>query len=160
MKEYATNYDFKKDLPIAERTEEQMGKLLEEKLPKAKLIGTCNTNAYDLKFQYDDGKTFTVEVKEDFTCERTGNVGVEYESWGRRAGIAVSKADYYLYKVHRPDGKIGVYIIKKDDLIQMIKDKKHFRDVCGGDPGSNSWNHLFKLNVIKDNFMFLGCVDE
>lgn len=154
------HYDFEIDFPIAEKTEAQMAELLQQKLTKAKLIGICNTNAYDLKFKYGDDKIFTVEVKEDFTCRKTGNVGVEYECRGKRSGIATSKADYYLYKIHRPDGKIGVYMIRKDGLRQMIDDRKYFRDVCGGDVGSNSKNHLFKLAVIVDDFMFIGFVKE
>lgn len=160
MKAYANNYDFSQDLPIAEKTEQQMADFLCSKLEGMTFLEHCNNSDYDLKFNVQGRYDTTVEVKEDFTCERTGNIGVEVSSWGRRSGIAVSKADYYLYKVHQPDTKIGVYIIETEKLKKMIKQKYWHREVVGGDPGSDSKNYLFKLNVVKDEFVFLGYVKE
>lgn len=154
------NYDFKKDYPIAEKTEAQMAEFLCKKMDGLRFIEFCDNSDYDLKFNVRNRYDTTVEVKEDFTCRKTGNIGVETESWGRRSGIAVSKADYYLYKVHRPDNKIGVYIIETDKLKQMIKNKLWHREVIGGDVGSNSKNYLFKLNVVEQEFVFLGYVNE
>ena len=152
---HSPNYDFKKDLPIANKTEKQIAEYLETK--NIKLVEMCNNSDYDIKVKLPNGNIITIEIKEDFTCQRTGNVGVEYSSWGRDSGILVSKADCYLYKVHEPSGKIGLYLIKTSKLKKMcFEEQSWFREVCGGDPGSNSWNYLFKLDVIKDNFSFIG----
>lgn len=151
------NYDFNKDLPIAKRTEAQITDYLVSK--GMTFLEDCDDNRYDVKMgvgKGDDMKEVTIEIKEDFTCERTGNVGVEIESWGRPSGLAVSKADFYLYKVHEPSGRKGLYLIKTSKLKKMVKNGEWFREVVGGDPGSNSRNFLFKLGVVKENFTFLG----
>ena len=150
-------YDFTIDLPIAQKTERQVAQFLCDKAGM-KFVSECDDNKYDLLMETKDGRPLTFEVKEDFSCERTGNVGVEYSCRGKASGIEVSQADAYLYKVHEPSGKNGLYVIATKNLKKMISDEKYFRIVNGGDPGSNSMNYLFKLDIIKDNFRFLGYV--
>jgi hypothetical protein len=156
---YSPNYDFDKDLPIAQATEKQVANFLVEKADMT-FVHDNDDNAYDLMMKTKDGKNVTIEVKEDFSCQRTGNVGVEYECRGKPSGISVSKANAYLYKVHEPSGRIGLYVIATKNLKKMIAEEQYFRIVNGGDPGSNSMNYLFKLNVFKNNFKFMGWVDE
>ncbi len=160
------NYDFNKDLPIAKKTEKQIADFLVEKQDMT-LIGTSDTiknvsrSDFDVRMKFNKSeKIVDIEIKEDFTCARTGNIGVECESWGRPSGIAISKADFYLYKVHMPDGKKGVYIIQTNKLKEMIADKLYHRIVVGGDEGSYSKNYLFRLDVVKSNFKFLGYLSE
>ena len=153
------NYDFRKDFPIARKTEAQIAQYLSEK-QKMKFLGECNNSDYDIRMETPSGKNITIEIKEDFSCARTGNVGVEYECRGRASGIEVSKADFYIYKVHQPDGKKGVYVIQTPQLKKMIENQEYFRTVVGGDPGSFSKNYLFKLDVIKNNFKFLGYLEN
>lgn len=153
------HYDFGKDFPIAEKTEAQMADFL-EKHAGMEFVEGCNDNRYDLKMKTAGGKEITIEVKEDFTCKQTGNVGVEYECRGKDSGIRVSKADYYLYKVHRPDGKIEVLINNTKDLKGMIRRRLFHRKVVGGDEGSNSKNYLFRLGLFQEEFMSLGLVTE
>jgi hypothetical protein len=158
------NYDFSKDLPIAKKTEQQIADFLVE-TQNMKFIGTSDTirgvrrSDFDIRVAFPTGKEVDIEIKEDFSCARTGNVGVECESWGRASGIEISKAHFYLYKVHQPDGTKRVYIIQTSKLKQMIEDELYHRIVVGGDPGSNSKNYLFKLKVIMDNFKYLGKLD-
>ena len=160
------NYDFSKDLPIAKKTEKQIAQHLVE-TQNMTLIGTSDTlpnvkrSDFDVRMQFNkNGKIVDIEIKEDFSCARTGNIGVECESWGRKSGIEVSKADFYLYKIHMSDGRKGVYIIKTDKLKQMIADGLYHRIVVGGDPGSNSKNYLFKLKTVFENFKCLGYLDN
>ena len=84
------------------------------------------------------------KVKEDFMCEHTGNVSLEYESRGKLSGISVSEADYYIYKLHVSRTEIIFAIISSDILKEYIADKAFFRIVNGGDKGSNTLNYLFK----------------
>lgn len=152
---YSPNYDFNKDLPIAQKTERDVASFLVEKA-EMQFLGDNDDNKYDLLMQTREGRKITIEVKEDFSCQRTGNVGVEFECRGKPSGIETSQADLYLYKVHEPDGKQRLYVIKTSLLKKMIREEKYFRIVSGGDPGSNSMNYLFKLGVIKENFSKLG----
>ena len=151
-------YDFNKDLPVAKRTEKQISDYLVSE--GFRLIEECNNSDYDLRMQRPCGEIFTIEVKEDFMCERTGNVAVEHYCRGKPSGISVSKADIYVYKVHEPNGQKNIYAIKTSKLKRMIEDKLYDRDVTGGDEGSNSKNYLFRLDVIKDEFSPIGRLEE
>ena len=152
------NYDFNKDLSIAKKTEEEVSKILANK--GAKIISFNNDNKYDILMTYK-GKRITVEVKEDFTCEKTGNVGLEYECRGKDSGISCSQADFYVYKIHQPDHQIKFYMMKTSDLKKLIKNRFYHRVVNGGDPGSNSMNYLFELKYIQQISILLkwGCHD-
>jgi hypothetical protein len=152
---YQPNYDFDQDLAVAQKTESKIAQFLVDNA-ELKFVSDNNDNKYDLLMENRKGQKITIEVKEDFTCQRTGNVGVEYECRGKPSGIEVSQALLYLYKVHEPDGTQRLYVIKTDLLKKMIRDEKYFHIVCGGDPGSNSMNYLFKLDVIKAHFSYLG----
>lgn len=142
--------NFAKDEAVAKKTEAQAVKVLthyfESKGVTTKFDHFNKTSAYDIGM-YVDGKQTTFEVKEDFKCEETGNVGLEYSSWNRPSGISVSMANYYLYKVHTPSKIIKWVLIKTSVLKKMIKDELYFRIVSGGDEGSNSLNYLFRLPV-------------
>ena len=96
-------YDFSKDLPVAQKTEKQVARIL-EKLYRAKILDFEDTYKYDILASLN-GKNFTVEVKEDFTCEFTGNVGLEFSCRGHDSGIRTTEATYYIYKIHtKSDG--------------------------------------------------------
>ena len=140
------NYNFWDDLPIAQETEKEVADILSEKGATIKSFN--NDNKYDILMDYK-GKEITVEVKEDFTCERTGNVGLEFSCRGKDSGIACSRADFYVYKVHQPDHQIHFYMMKTGDLKGLIAHKFYKRIVNGGDVGSNSMNYLFDLKYIK-----------
>lgn len=139
-------YNFKKDYAVANKTEEEISAFF-------KNIGYTssrnNDYRYDLEIVKNDVR-FTVEIKEDFTCKRTDNVGVEFGCRGRPSGIEVSEADFYLYKIHTYSG-IKFRLIKTSVLKQLIVDKKYHRIVSGGDEGSNSMNYLFHLHVFINN---------
>jgi hypothetical protein len=147
------NYDFKKDLPIARKTEQEVAKLL-EKVYDAEIMHFGNTNKYDI-FTVIKGKPYKFEVKEDFTCKKTGNVGLEFECRGKPSGIQTSEADYYIYKIHTKDDGIHFYLFKTTTLKNMIMEKDYFRIVNGGDEGSNSMNYLFKYETFIRNGKFL-----
>jgi hypothetical protein len=138
------NYDFKKDLPIAIATEEEIAEELIATY-KAEILERSNHKLYDLMVKMD-GRYWSIEIKEDFTCEKTGNVGLEYECSGKPSGINVTTADFYIYKIHRPS-EIVYFAIATRRLKEMINKKMYFRIVNGGDAGSNSMNYLFKYEV-------------
>jgi len=140
------NYNYKQDKPIADETEKQVAEILRTTY-NAVILDYCHTNAYDIRARVNN-KEFTFEVKEDFTCERTGNVGIEFECRGKPSGINVSKADYYIYKIHTGSG-IKIYLFKTSQLKNMIENELYFRIVNGGDVGSGSMNYLFKYDTFS-----------
>lgn len=146
------NYDFKKDHKIAVKTEEFIATLIMKANPsKIKKIQHNDDNRYDLGILTTSGEFIKVEIKEDFTCQETGNVGLEFECRGKASGIAVSQADLYCYRIHEPNGDICVYMIETKLLKKMVNANQYHRVVTGGDEGSNSKNYLFKLETFKKN---------
>jgi hypothetical protein len=49
----------------------------------------------------------TIEVKTDFLADKTGNIAVEYESWGNPSGIAVTKARHWVFVI---PNKIAIFV--------------------------------------------------
>ena len=141
------NYDFVKDLKEAKSTEEETGEIL-KKLFKTDELTFNNDSKYDILI---NGLRF--EIKEDFMCGRTGNVALEYSCRGKISGIQTSEADFYIYKLHMKSG-IQYVIHHKSALEKMVEEKTYFREVNGGDPGSNSLFYLFKY----DEFIKTGDV--
>jgi hypothetical protein len=143
------HYNFKQDFPIAQATEKMVGKLLERNYC-CKILRYNDDNQYDLMVETKEGHKITIEVKEDSMCQKTGNIGLEFECRGKPSGISVSKADWYIYVVHAPDFKTKIFLIATKRLKEMIAKALYFRIVDGGDPGSHSMNYLFKLSVFED----------
>lgn len=144
------NYEFRADLAMAKATEQRLADYLVRKFDM-ELLGIGSGSDYDLLMQTKSGRQFSIEVKEDFMCEKTGNVAVEYWSRGKASGISVTVADYYFYVIHEPL-RLTVNSIKTDALKNIIITKQYFTEVSGGDAGSDTKSYLFKLNVIKKHF--------
>lgn len=138
------HYEFDRDLEVATETEKQISSLLLTHYG-IQTLGTCQNKDYDLRVRNKNGEVFDVEIKEDFTCEKTGNVGLEFECRGKPSGIQTTKATYYIYKIHIEKG-IVYRLIHVDNLRFMIAKKLYKRVACGGDKGSNSMNYLFPIS--------------
>jgi len=81
-----------------------------------------NDNKYDLLF-IKDGKEKRVEIKQDFTSKRTGNIGVEVETRGKASGIKTSKSDMYVYKYYETINNViytTVLSLNKKKLLSSI----------------------------------------
>jgi hypothetical protein len=139
------HYDFNKDLPVAKQTEKEVATLLSS-VYKAQLLAVECTNKYDLLMSIN-GTNYSFEVKEDFTCERTGNVGLEFECRGKPSGIQTSEADFHVHKIHTKESGIIFVLHRTSRLRELIDKRLYFRIVNGGDKGSNSMNYLFKYNI-------------
>lgn len=74
-----------------------------------------------------------IEVKTDFKARQTGNVFIEYESRGKKSGIAATEAEYYAFI-------LGKTIVLKtvDELKQLCRRYvSTTRDVAGGDSNTS-----------------------
>jgi hypothetical protein len=90
-----------------------------------------------------------IEVKNDLAAHKTGNIFVEYESRGKKSGIAISQADYYCFCFNE-----SFHIIKTENLKELCR--KYLwshKDVLGGDnntskgillPIEDLWTHEVK----------------
>lgn len=139
-------YNFDNDYKKSETCAKESIDIL--KILNTKLIGTCHTEDYDIKVQHENNIEKTIEIKEDFECHKTGNIAVEHQCRGKKSGIEVTKADFYIYKVHESDG-CHFYLMKTSELKRIIKDIKYVHDVWGGDPGSGTKMYLFRLEEIQ-----------
>jgi hypothetical protein len=83
---------------------------------------------YDVMLTMNDVDVF-FEVKRDSRMDNTGNICIEYESNSKPSGIAVSKADYWVYFNHNMD---EVYLIDTKYIRECIAKKKYHRNIkCG-----------------------------
>ena len=96
----------------------------------------CSDFKYDLEIgqvkEKELGDIFnnsTIEVKNDLSAHKTGNVFVEYESRGKPSGISTSKSDYYCFCFNET-----YHIIKSEKLKSLCREHLNTtRDVNGGD---------------------------
>ena len=142
------NYNFHKDLAVAKKSEAKAIKILINMFPEKnlKFVEFCTNGDFDIRLRGEDGDILC-EVKEDFMCEKTGNVCLEFASRGKDSGIVSTKAEYYLYKIHTPSN--GIMYVKHTvrELRRKVDNVEYFRIVNGGDRGSNTMSYLFKLDA-------------
>jgi len=123
----------------------------------------------DSKYDFDatkKNKTLTVEVKADYKCitptikglptKDTGNIFVEYQSWGKAGGIAATEADVftYMYGALKPR---QLWLISVEDLKELIEDNNFPTTENSGDEGSDTegyliprWKHFYSFVVYKE----------
>lgn len=139
------NYIFSKDLAVAQRTEEKIAEVLSR--VTGSTIKMLNDNRdYDILMERK-GRDYYIEVKEDFMAAKTGNIAVEYECRGKPSGISTSKSDVYAYMIHESNVKQVLYLTDTKKLKEAINKRMFFREVSGGDAGSNTRMYLFRKDV-------------
>lgn len=148
---------WRKDFKIALKTEEEIARFVFEQFGW-KPVEVGHTYKYDLLVSTEKG-LLKIEVKEDFTCYKTGNIGLEFHCREKPSGISVSEANLYVFKVHAPHG-IRYIFIKTCVLRDMIERKMYHRVVNGGDRGSNSLNYLFTYYDVANNAEKIYAVDN
>jgi hypothetical protein len=139
------NYDFAKDMAVADKIEVAVVQKLQKHYNNFKFCGFSGTKGYDCVFMMGD-KTYTLEIKADFFTSYTGNVVIEFESRGKDSGITTSKASFFAYAVMQTEEDFDLYIITTKKLKQMVENKEYFDIVVGGDVGSRTKMYRFKLD--------------
>jgi hypothetical protein len=143
--------NFEKDLAVERVTIKEIVDFMQSNFPVAELQEVNYDFRYDLKYKNtQNNKFFTIEVKEDFRCEDTGNIAVESESWGKTSGIEKSYATYHLFKVHVGHGKKEYLVIRTEDLKVAINNKLYFKQLQCNNLDSKNKIYLFKLKVLED----------
>ena len=89
-----------------------------------------------------------IEVKsERDVWQRTGNIAIEYQSWGKPSGIAATEADYWFHNLCVGDDIYATIIFRVDILKKIIDNLDSVRSVSGGD-GNASRMYLLNLQKI------------
>jgi hypothetical protein len=96
-----------------------------------------------------------IEVKsERGMWQRTGNIAIEYESYGKPSGIAATESDYWFHNLCIDDETFCTLVFKTDSLKKIIDNLDYKRSVSGGDHNASKMylvnlQKLFSSDVIK-----------
>ena len=96
-----------------------------------------------------------IEVKsERGMWQNTGNIAIEYESYGKPSGINATESDYWFHNLCVGDDTFCTLVFKVDSLKQIIENLDYKRTVSGGDHNASKMyllnlQKLFSSDVIK-----------
>jgi hypothetical protein len=96
-----------------------------------------------------------IEVKsEKGMWQRTGNIAIEYESWGKPSGIAATESDYWFHNLCINGDIYATLVFKTDTLRKIISSLDFIKTVSGGDHNASKMylvniKKLFSTDVIK-----------
>jgi hypothetical protein len=97
-----------------------------------------------------EGDIHKIELKsESWQWEKTGNICIEYRQGGKKSGIAVTEAGYWVHELKR-DGKTLVYLMfpieRLKELARKAYAEGHHHE--GGGDGGRFDNILIPLSEI------------
>ena len=88
-----------------------------------------------------------IEVKSEKNMwQDTGNICIEYESWGRPSGIKATEADYWFHNLCVGENEYCALVFKTEVLRSIVNDLDTFKSVSGGD---NKASKMFLINLQK-----------
>lgn len=88
-----------------------------------------------------------IEVKsERGMWQNTGNIAIEYESYGKPSGINATESDYWFHNLCVGDDTFCTLVFKVDSLKKIINNLDYKRSVSGGD---NNASKMYLLNLQK-----------
>ncbi len=88
-----------------------------------------------------------IEVKSEKNMwQDTGNICIEYESWGRPSGIKATEADYWFHNLCVGENEYCTLVFKTEVLRSIVNDLDKFKSVSGGD---NKASKMFLINLQK-----------
>ena len=96
-----------------------------------------------------------IEVKsERGMWQKTGNIAIEYQSYGKPSGIAATESDYWFHNLCIDDDTFCTLVFKTDSLKKIIDNLDYKRSVSGGDHNASKMylvnlQKLFSSDVIK-----------
>ena len=96
-----------------------------------------------------------IEVKSERDIwQKTGNICIEYQSYGKPSGIKATEADYWFHNLCIDDEEYCTLVFKTDILKKIVEQLDTFRTVSGGDHNASrmflvNLQKLFSSDVIK-----------
>ena len=143
------NLNFNQDLVLGNSGEIVIKEFLERK--GCEFINLNDDNQYDLKMKKNNTE-ITYEIKTDVLVAPiydTGNIFIEFESRGKKSGISVSKADWFVtYFKYLKE----IWFIKSETLKTLIQENEFPIFYDAGDVGSATHGYLIKRKDFKEYF--------
>ena len=96
-----------------------------------------------------------IEVKSERDIWQTsGNIAVEYESYGKPSGINATTSDYWFHNLCIEDEVYATLVFKTDTLRKIVEQTENKKTVSGGDHNASKMylmniQNLFAQNIIK-----------
>ena len=96
-----------------------------------------------------------IEVKSERDIwQKTGNLAIEYESYGKPSGINATESDYWFHNLCIGDDVFATVVFKTKNLKRIINNLDYKRSVAGGDHNASKMyllnlKKLFSSDVIK-----------
>ena len=96
-----------------------------------------------------------IEVKsERGMWMKTGNIAIEYQSYGKPSGIKATESDYWFHNLCIGDNEYCTLVFKTDVLRTIVDKLDTFKTVSGGDHNASQMylvnlQKLFSSDVIK-----------
>ena len=91
------------------------------------------------------GKKIEVKSERDL-WQKTGNICIEYKSYGKPSGIDATESDYWFHNLCVGDDEFCTLVFKTDTLKKIVKRLDSFKTVSGGD---NRASQMYLLNLQK-----------
>ena len=115
-----------------------------------------NRKKFDIDLQYGKVREKNVasmlqdkkiEVKsERYMWQRTGNIAIEYQCYGKPSGIDATTSDYWFHNLCIGEETFATLVFKTDSLRKIIKNLDKKKSVSGGD---NNASRMYLLNIQK-----------
>ena len=96
-----------------------------------------------------------IEVKSERDIwQKTVNIAIEYESYGKPSGINATESDYWFHNLCIGDDVFATVVFKTKNLKRIINNLDYKRSVAGGDHNASKMyllnlKKLFSSDVIK-----------
>ena len=88
-----------------------------------------------------------IEVKSERDMwQRTGNIAVEYESYGKPSGIKATESDYWFHNLCIGDETYATLVFRTDVLRSIVNSLDYTKSVNGGDHNASK---MYLLNIQK-----------
>ena len=117
---------------------------------------TADRKKFDLDLQYgqvreqqvaDMLQDKKIEVKsERDVWQKTGNIAIEYECYGKPSGINATESDYWFHNLCIGDETFATIVFDTTSLRRIIDNLDKKRSVSGGD---NNAARMYLLNLQK-----------
>ena len=116
----------------------------------------CDRKKFDLDLSY--GKVREQRVADMLTDKKievkserdmwakTGNIAIEYESYGKPSGINATEADYWFHNLCIGKDTFATLVFDVPSLKRIIENLDYKKSVSGGDTNAS---RMYLLNLLK-----------